>query len=168
MTASLEQLMAAIQFEEKKREEKWGSVEEKQHSMAEWLLIIEEELREAKEAWANHKGDGRALEEIMQVATTAVACLRQHHKGNSHKGNSEDVIAMTQMWVTDSEGMMVSIGVAQMPKGNESGVFQIANCSRCNECHLVTVKNIAHFQFRWWGICENTDEPVLFGEPTYG
>lgn len=45
-----------------------------------WLLVIEEELREAKAAWVRSEaGDDRAaLGELLQVAACCVAALEQH------------------------------------------------------------------------------------------
>jgi hypothetical protein len=46
-----------------------------------WLVVMEAELAEAKQAWV--RGDGHdaidaALCEVLQVATVAVACLEEH------------------------------------------------------------------------------------------
>lgn len=54
---------------------KWGPPE---HDVAGWLLIIESELAEAKQAWVKGDGDLDALAEILQLAATAVACIEQH------------------------------------------------------------------------------------------
>jgi hypothetical protein len=43
-----------------------------------WLLIIEGELNEAKQAWLKNSSDYDALLELVQVAATVVACLEQH------------------------------------------------------------------------------------------
>jgi Ni,Fe-hydrogenase I small subunit len=50
---------------------------EEELSVGEFILIIEDELREAKEEW-NKSGNKRALEEILQIAATAVAAIEQH------------------------------------------------------------------------------------------
>ena len=55
-----------------------GTIEENPHTVGEWLLIMESELNEAKRAWVKGKGDAGALEEILQVVTTGVACMEAH------------------------------------------------------------------------------------------
>jgi len=58
---------------------KWGprGNNRYEHSVGEWLLIIESELEEAKEAWVR-LGVREALEEVLQVASVAVACMEEH------------------------------------------------------------------------------------------
>jgi uncharacterized protein YutE (UPF0331/DUF86 family) len=46
-------------------------------TVGEFLLIMENELEEAKRGWTKN-GDKRALEEILQVAAVAVAAMEQH------------------------------------------------------------------------------------------
>lgn len=48
------------------------------HTVGEWLLIMQVELDEAKEAWVKNRGDGKTLDEILQVVSVGVACLEQH------------------------------------------------------------------------------------------
>lgn len=48
------------------------------HTVGEWLLIMQSELDEAKEAWVKNRGDGKALDEILQVISVGVACMEQH------------------------------------------------------------------------------------------
>lgn len=73
-----------IRAERKHQDQKWGSLEEKQQSCAGYLLILEAEIKEAKEGWEKNKeGKHSALREIIQVAATAVACLQQYgEEGN--------------------------------------------------------------------------------------
>ena len=55
---------------------KWGR---RTHGVRAWLLIMEAELKEAKEAWAEDPGsDSPALAEIIQVIAVGTACLEQH------------------------------------------------------------------------------------------
>lgn len=54
---------------------KWGDTP---HMVGEWLLIMQAELDEAKQAWVKNRGDGKALDEILQVTSVGVACLEQH------------------------------------------------------------------------------------------
>jgi hypothetical protein len=57
---------------------KWGTIEDHPHTVGEWLLIVERELHEAKEAWVRKGGDKEALRELLQVASTCFACMEQH------------------------------------------------------------------------------------------
>jgi hypothetical protein len=80
-TISLEQdvrWIEAIQWERKFQDRKHGGVKKHPHTVGEWLLIIESELLEAKEAWVCGGGDLGALREILQVASVCVACMQQH------------------------------------------------------------------------------------------
>ena len=68
----------AITRERQYQDKKWGHITFHPHSVGEWLLIIESELEEAKHAWVKSPNDAEALEELLQVITTGVACLEQH------------------------------------------------------------------------------------------
>jgi hypothetical protein len=65
----------AIDRERHYQDAKWGPPD---HPVAAWLLIIESELHEAKQAWVTGDGDIDALAEILQIAATAIACMEQH------------------------------------------------------------------------------------------
>lgn len=54
---------------------KWG---DNPYTVGEWLLIMQAELDEAKQAWVKNRGDMKALEEILQVVSVGVACLEEH------------------------------------------------------------------------------------------
>jgi hypothetical protein len=56
---------------------KWGTIEQKIHTIPNWLLIMKKELIEAEDAWMKN-GDSDALLEILQVVATGFACLEQH------------------------------------------------------------------------------------------
>jgi len=71
------QIYAAISGELDYQTRKWGSVTEHPHTVGEWLLIVEEELSEAKHAWVKGHDDD-ALRELLQVAAVAVSCMVQH------------------------------------------------------------------------------------------
>lgn len=60
------------------QDSKWGTIDEHPHTVGEWLLILEQELDEAKEAWVKGDGDDGALSEIIQVVAVGFACLEQH------------------------------------------------------------------------------------------
>lgn len=67
----------AIHDERQFQDQKFGPGS--QHTIGEWILIMESELAEAKVAIIKG-GEGRnsVLMEIVQVAAVAVACLEQH------------------------------------------------------------------------------------------
>ena len=66
---------AAIGRERGYQDRKWGN---NPHTVGEWILILEAEIRESKDAWVKKGGDVSALAEILQVAAVAVAALEQH------------------------------------------------------------------------------------------
>ncbi len=68
----------AVLRERAYQDQKWGSIDEHAHTVGEWLLILERELFEAKEAWCKGRGDAGALCELVQVVAVGVACLEQH------------------------------------------------------------------------------------------
>ncbi len=79
---TLEEVFAAIQRERDFQTKKWGPLEDRPHEIASWLLIMEEEMREAKQGWLKVDGrngvEGSSLEEILQVIAVGCACLQQH------------------------------------------------------------------------------------------
>lgn len=72
-----EEVFLAISKERIYQERKWG---DKNQSLPGFLLIMQKELDEAELAWCkNVRGDRQTvLEEIVQVAATAVACLERY------------------------------------------------------------------------------------------
>lgn len=76
-TLSMPQVFEAISKERSRQDEKWGP--NKPQSLPGFLLVLEKELEEAKEAWVkNVTGDHAPLNEIVQIAATAVACLEKY------------------------------------------------------------------------------------------
>lgn len=71
-------VFVAITNERAYQDKKWGTINQHPHEVPGWLLIMERELQEAKDAWTTQRGDRAALMEILQVAAVAVACLEQH------------------------------------------------------------------------------------------
>ncbi len=62
-------------FEERKYQDlKWG---DRQHSVGEWVLILQKLADDAKKAWVSNNGDIKALSEVRQIAATALACMQQ-------------------------------------------------------------------------------------------
>jgi hypothetical protein len=56
---------------------------EEPRSVGDFILIMRSELAEAERAW-NKAGCKRAIEEMLQVAATAVACMEQHGVEEEH------------------------------------------------------------------------------------
>jgi hypothetical protein len=77
ITGKLE-IFDALRRERAYQDAKWGTIQQHPHTVGEWLLVVESELLEAKEAWCKGQGDRGALVELVQVAAVVVACLEQH------------------------------------------------------------------------------------------
>lgn len=75
MTATRDEIYKAIEAERNYQDEKWGF---NPHEVGAWILIMESELAEAKEAWVKHPGNEEALREVLQVISVGVACIEQH------------------------------------------------------------------------------------------
>jgi GDP-D-mannose dehydratase len=75
MPSTRVEVFAAIDRERLHQKRKWGHVE---HSVQAWLLVVEEELAEAKRDWVRTGKDEAALRELVQVAACAVAALEEH------------------------------------------------------------------------------------------
>lgn len=73
--AVLNEVMVERAYQDKKH----GTITENPHTVGGWILLIESELNEAKEA-AIKGGVGRnsVMQEILQVAATAIAAIEQH------------------------------------------------------------------------------------------
>lgn len=71
-------VLEAIQREMEHQTWKYG--ENKQQSFAGFLLILEQELQEAKDGWMRSIPNGRdsALAEVVQIVATGIACLNRY------------------------------------------------------------------------------------------
>lgn len=80
-------ISTAVETERRFQDEKWGPIEEKGHSLAEWVLIAEAELAEAKQAVIKG-GSGRnsVRSEIIQTMAVLRAALEQHGVVDDHDG----------------------------------------------------------------------------------
>jgi hypothetical protein len=67
-------VLYAINGERSYQEDKWPL---HQHSVAEWILILEKLVADARREWVTGHGDDSALHEVRQIAATAVACMEQ-------------------------------------------------------------------------------------------
>jgi NTP pyrophosphatase (non-canonical NTP hydrolase) len=86
MKMTFEEVVESLKQEREHQDKKWGSLEEKQQTLAGYMLVIKKELAEAEDGWMkNIEGKHSALSEIRQVAAVAIACLQQHGiEGNPH------------------------------------------------------------------------------------
>lgn len=80
-------ISTAVESERRFQDEKWGPIEEHGHSLAEWVLIAEAELAEAKQAVIKG-GSGRnsVRAEIIQTMAVLRAALEQHGVVDDHDG----------------------------------------------------------------------------------
>ena len=78
--------VAAIMDERQFQDQKFGKLGEGgEHTLGEWVLLIEAELNEAKESLIKGGTGRNALRsEIVQIAALAVACLEQHGTVDAH------------------------------------------------------------------------------------
>lgn len=68
----------AVDSERAYQDRKWGTVVQHPHEVGGWLLLMDNALRQAKEAWAGAPNDHAALEEVRKVIGLGVACAEQH------------------------------------------------------------------------------------------
>lgn len=76
--ASQKDVFAAIADEREYQDHKWGTIEQHPHSVAEWVLVLEKKVNDAKREWVSGSGNVGVLFEVLKVAGVAVACLEQH------------------------------------------------------------------------------------------
>jgi len=67
----------AIETERAYQDKKYGDQHDRQLSLGDFILIIEEELSEAKQEFVRN-GRIFSLREILQVAAVCVACMEVH------------------------------------------------------------------------------------------
>jgi hypothetical protein len=74
---SFDEVAAAIQDEMTYQDDKWGA--DKQQSLPGYMIVMENELRKAREGWcADKSGRASALAELLQVVTVGVRCLQRY------------------------------------------------------------------------------------------
>ena len=74
---SQQEVFQAICKERDHQDNKWGP--NKPQSLPGFLIVLEKELQEAKDAWVkNVTGEHATLNEVVQIAATAVACLEKY------------------------------------------------------------------------------------------
>lgn len=72
------QVYSFIDSERSYQDRKWGTIEQRPKQVGAWLTLMRVILTEAESAWAHTDGDHPALNEIRNLAATAVACMEQH------------------------------------------------------------------------------------------
>lgn len=70
-------VVRAIVNERNFQDRKWGTVFQHPHTVAEWLMIMESELQEAKEKWFDELQE-ETIKALVKVLSVGVACLVQH------------------------------------------------------------------------------------------
>lgn len=79
----MDRALSDVRLERQRQDEKWGPQD---HSPAEWLAVLTEEVGEVATGILRHRFNGRALseyrEELVQVAAVAVAAIEALDKGN--------------------------------------------------------------------------------------
>jgi hypothetical protein len=76
MKATLEEVFAAVINKRDYLDARFGAIELQQHTVGEWLIILESEAAEARAGWI--RIDAAAKFELLQVLAVGVACLEQH------------------------------------------------------------------------------------------
>ncbi len=87
--AELDDVLGLIGIEREFQNDKHGSIEDAPHEVATWILLIEAELYEAKQAVIKG-GVGRDSwrYELVQVAALCCAALEQHGINNMQEGRA--------------------------------------------------------------------------------
>ena len=70
-------VVALVQGERDWQDYKHGTIENHSHDVAEWLLILEYELGQAKLCWLR-QGERSAMDKIRQVTGVGFAAMEQH------------------------------------------------------------------------------------------
>jgi hypothetical protein len=68
----------AISRERDYQDAKWGMTQDRPREVGAWILLMEQFLADAREAWCNQRGDHAALDELRKVLACGVASLEQH------------------------------------------------------------------------------------------
>jgi hypothetical protein len=78
-TLTMSKVVFLLHRERKFQDDKHGSIEESGHTIGEWLLLIEAELVEAKQALIKGgKGRDSVMSEIVQIGALALAAIEEH------------------------------------------------------------------------------------------
>ncbi len=93
LTSDFREPLVAIHRELEHQRQKWGK--DKSQSLPGFLLILENELAEAKHGWTkNLEGRNSPLSEVVQIAAVPLACLVRY-------GTSDSAVATTD--ITEAE-----------------------------------------------------------------
>lgn len=87
---SKEAVFRAICEEREKQDQKWGA--HKPQSLPGYLMVLEAELIEAKKGWIkNRPGKSAPLNEIVQLAAVAFACLEKYGVTGNTECSADDI-----------------------------------------------------------------------------
>ena len=77
---SFNDVIDAVREERAYQDAKWGALHEREQSIPGFMLVLKKELEEAENGWIKNNTAFRstALEELIQVAAVAIACLEKH------------------------------------------------------------------------------------------
>jgi len=76
----IQQVFDALKQERDRQNRIWGTIEEHSHTVAEYILIMENQLEKAKRAWLEG-GDKKALPYVKQTSAVGSACMEEHGIG---------------------------------------------------------------------------------------
>lgn len=93
-TFSFDEAVEVVRKEREYQEQKWGK--DRPQSLAGFLLILQKEVNEAVDGWMkNSDGRDSPLNEVVQVAATALACIERYGEtGNTI--NVNDIAVLPQ------------------------------------------------------------------------
>jgi hypothetical protein len=78
---NLERIFENIKAERAYQDEKWGTIEEHPHTMLEWVLIAEKELKKGLDSWLNGDPDWEFQAKCAFRKAMAVCCAAQEQHG---------------------------------------------------------------------------------------
>lgn len=68
-------IVETVKAERQRQVVKWGN---KNRSVPEYVMLMEDKLREVRTAWCTNEGDQAALMEVLKLAALALACIEQN------------------------------------------------------------------------------------------
>lgn len=103
-----EQVFEAIKAEREHQKRKYGA--DKQQSIPGFLLVLEQELQEAKDGWIkNVSGRDSVLSEVVQVAAVAFACLEKYGITGSAFATDDIIDPLMQIDDNSSDHVLITV-----------------------------------------------------------
>ena len=128
---ALMEVFSSILEERIYQDEVWGTIDQNPHEVSGWLLILEQELHEAKEDWVTLPGNDACLREILQVAAVATACLQQYGVVPRAFGPTQQKV-LPQVWHWRTPEMLIACGSDQ-PRQHVTSVLEHVTCCCCRD-----------------------------------